>query len=1210
MNPGRTEVFLASRFEEFKEVRERLWQLFEEARPCAGLHLLLFKSESLGRPDDYDYCVKQAGRAPVFIFLVGTTYPARGTGPGGIMVSHGEYLAALAADPPPQIFVFLIGEQYQHVGTAAEVSSPKLRDLLRTIAAQSNRCLHSTIVLPLGTPSEYAERIHREVSDAVRHLVDQRLRSLVGQSIDDRLERVITLEEEAGNDRVAEALVRLAMNNSLARETFRSRLVPTDPFDRSLFRLDDTGTHKIADFESRLAEKRPGTVLGLVSASGQGKSTFICDFPRRHRLKDSEYAFLTGRELHSRDIDNLFIDIARVVKSKAPIHAQHVAKAPRPFYLLVDALNECSRADSLLLNLIIWLETLSRTAAFSRWPLVILLTMRPDIAKTVPELSRELVRPGNTYDLEPFGEKEYKLCAERFNLQTPWESLRPSTKRLLEDPFMLAITAAEYRGREVPLHESDVDLLRVYVDRLARAADADRPDPRVLEAAWAFAGILLDRNVQTLTDEDLTEPIDRDSITRLLAAGILTDTPERALGVAGIRAYGFRYDRVAEFAIGRHMDARLRKRIADVAVPWQGEPLPVGAIVPRISGLSEMHWTGLTLGFLFFLGHQRSEAHRTLIPLMEHADPAWRMLARSVLLRMHGTHHRNELTDTASLVRALLIYARDNPDRKGFRAELMRTAFELVRQTDDREWTGDRAGTLEELLAILSAGLNSKDQEIADLSISSLSLLIARPTLVPMISRQLASEIEQTDLSIPSIVGAQALARIKAWLGRALNRPPVRRARALPVYTLIRLLTVCFAAPLDAQGRAACLKLAASILTRLHATLIGRAIVSGFGRRCMLFLFDTILDFVLRSNRMPINAVEWKQILENRNQFDGLKRAMRWVDPMTLEVDADAIGALFDATSPNPFVYQTLVTALSTKYELAPALRAPILDIVKRLRSSDRGDGLAKYVASLVLYHINTFGTHGNADTAKQMTELSIDILQNHDGLVAGTDHRYNSNIIGTTGRSLLHLEGCGTIQPEDGGFSFIRSQISKALHDRQGEFTRYLIDNLALLGVLLPENLALMRLMKEEIYDAKLISGTGAPDGRLGECLVDAFVRIRAVHPAAVDNYLLRRDENRLYVQVRERHAQRTLEGDALGLDAEIISWAFERIVFDLLTRAPNLSSRAILRWCADVENTTRPKPSSLVDLTFVWFEEGVAWAAQHLATLQQAHSNSASKP
>ncbi len=864
------------------------------------------------------------------------------------------------------------------------------------------------------------------------------------------------------------------------------------------------------------------------------------------------------------------------------------------FYLLVDALNECSSTGSLLLELIVYLERIVAAAARGL-PLVVILTMRPDIAKTVPELSRTLVTAVNTYDFEPFGESEYNQAVVRHNLLTRYEALRPTMRTTLQSPLMLGIVGRTFENRSVPLGDDGIELLGQYLELLTSKSRLDKPDLSLLDAAQRFAGRLLELRQQTLDRHDRAGVISDVELVQLVLAGILTDAPEGVSTRVSTAPVGFKYDMLAEYCIGRCIELQL----ADVSrrPAAQGTPRTLiedicatcaGDLLRDRVRIAELHWTGLSIGLVLFFENGRSDTPHLLIELMQSADPFWRMLGRIVLQRLYLASKSHKQSTFGEIAKALVSYSIDNKSNREFRAELMRTAFETLR-SDAEVIRSDRLRRNETLglfIQLLCSGLKSRDQEIAEQSITSLSSLMGRPELVEAIERHLKDEIEGMNLKVIPMLLGQIEARVALRLKSLVRRNDRHRAVVVPLFSVVKLLTLCFASALDESGERACLVLLSVFLKRLGKTGIGRAVGNPVARQITLFVLSSLLDIVLRSNRMPINSDEWHQLLNDQKQFEAFKKIMRMISPAVQDIDTDAVLASLKVPSPNPFIYQTLLTALSTKHQMSlspggdPAVAAKIVDLLDEIKNADSGNGTCKYVVSLVLYHINTFGDYGDQRTASMMVDLSKDILYEHNGYLGVAGKRYNSNVIGTTGRSLLRLaerEVSLNLQ----AFSFIKAQIEKVERDRNGSFTQYLLENLALLAILVPANDALLKVIKDDIHAAAHDSANGPPIDALETWMVEAFVRIRAVHPVAVDSYLIRRSEMApLYKRVREAHARATVESGVHGLDGELVSWAFERIIFDIVTRARPYAALVNKTWCDELDRSPRLKPSSLVRL------------------------------
>lgn len=1202
------EVFLASRFEEFSDLRRCLVEKF--AATPKRYRIVDFNSSFVGDRPVIENCLKAARGSDVFLLLVGETYPAAPAGPGGLSVSHGEYLEALKVVPPKRIFVFLKHEPFHKDRAETQVKPEKLAQLLATIRENQDRESHMTLLLQAGDAELDAKWIVDQVDSTLSNVDFLAERSRMADKADDWLERALGQGEAHDNVEAPRARVRIQAANQQAQALLAARFVPKNPFERNLYRRDDSGNRRIRDFQSRLDAAGPGEVFGIVSSSGQGKSTYIANFPTKNRLSDN-LLILTGRELDRHALPILFADVALISKLLTRRNAD-CASVENRFYLLVDALNECTSTDSLLLELIVYLERIVAAAKRGNFPLVIVLTMRPDIAKTVPELSRKLVTAANTYDFEPFGESEYNQAARRHRLLTPYDALRPTMRMTLQSPLMLGIVGRTFENRAVPLDDDGIELLGQYLERLASKSRLDAPDLSVLDAVQRFAGRLLELRQQTLDRNDRRGVISDAELDQLVLAGILTDSPEGLSTRISTGPAGFKYDMVAEYCIGRCVESQLaqvaRQPVGDVhsrTLIQQLSGTCAGDLLRDRARIAELHWTGLAIGLVLFFENERSDTPHLLIELMQSTDPLWRMLGRVVLQRLYLASRNQRQSAFSEIAKALVAYSNDNKSNREFRAELMRTAFETLRSDGeaiqhDRLHRNDTLGLFTQLLC---AGLKSRDQEIAEQSITALSSLMSRPELVPIIERNLRDEIERMNLKVIPMIFRQIEARVALRLKGLVRSKDRYRSVVVPLFSVLKFLALCFASELDPAGERACLNLLSTFLKRLGKTGIGRAVGGTVARHITLFVLSSLLDIVLRSNRMPINLEEWQQLVDDPRQFETFKTIMRLIHPSVRRIDPDAILVALKVPNPNPFIYQTLLTALSTKHQMAlseggePATATQVIDLLDEIRKADSGNGTCKYVVSLVLYHINAFGDHGDQRTANMMVELSKDILLNHDGYLGSLGKRYNSNVIGTTGRSLLHLND-RNVPLELGAFSFIQDQVNKVKGDRNGAFTEYLLENLALLAIMVPANEALLKVIKEDIYFEAHGSTNGPPIEALETWMVDAFVRIRAVHPVAVDSYLIRRSEMApLYKRVREAHARATVESGVHGLDGELVSWAFERIVFDIVTRARPYAALVNKMWCEGLDRSPRLKPSSLVELGLICLDEGINWAEAYEA-------------
>jgi hypothetical protein len=1195
-------IFLASRFAEFRDLRSALNKKFAAGKTGGRTCKLLdFDSESSGKPPLFEFCIDAASQAEAFILLVGNTYPERGTAPDGKSISHAEYEAALGSALVRRVFVFLAHPCYQQDGLDADVEPPRLRELLRRIRDATERPGHLVVVLPDSTVAAAADCIHSYVDMTLRNDEVIIARVTRNQSVDRKLDAVVMSSRETDALELPGARERVAGANERARSAFRSRQVPEKPFDRLLYRRDDAG-HKIFDFEARLESAVAGEVLGIVSPSGQGKSTFVASFPDRYRLASENYLFITGRELRRAQIERLFLDTALLAKTIANV----LERWPqRRFFLFVDALNECDSSDSLLLDLIIWLEQLIFASAARSWPVTILLTMRPDVAKAVPELSRILVRPGNAYDMEPFGDAECRQAFERHRIATRHDSLSASMRSLLRDPLMLGIISVAYAGLPLPLEDGDLDLLGAYITRLAMRSRGGA-DEQILAWTKVFAAQLLLGGSQTLTTSQLDGLLDGDALGSLLSAGILTDEPEQSHLREDTKRIGFRYDRIAEYCMGRHVEAALTGALGDHDM--ERDAIDVMLTLLAATGESdldtyaELHWSGLCLGLFFFVESDPTRRKEFLIAFMKHANPRWRMLARGVLIKLYAGGRQGERGAFQAIARFLAEYSNRNRRDREFRAEYLRMSFEVV-AAEYREMLSAqrRTADFDLLIRPLCQGLVSSDQEIADQATTSLASLMALDELVPTLLRLLRQEFERLDMGLLSIVRKQITIRVSVTIRRWLRRVGGDQTVAVPLFSVVKLLIVCFASDLQPRGQEAAVLLLGTLLRRMKSGVAGRALGTAMGRYLAIFILSTLVEVALRSNKMPINAREWTALVRDPNQYEHFKRAVRLVNFQAGDFDVSKLVAMVSGPAANPFVYQILITALSSKFELAEAgssdarLPTRIIETIRAMCEADRGDGVCKYVASLVLYQINTFGSRGNAETAKLMTELALDLLENHNGLVGTAGSYYNSNVIGTTGRSLITLAKRKVPLDED-AFMFVRAQIGKVTRDQNGAFTRYLIENLALLAILVPEDDRILKLIKDEILAAAMTSFTAPPVKDLRDWVLDAFVRIRATYPITVDRYLASSRDSALYHEVRRRHAEFNLKGDLQGLDSELVSWAFERVFFDLVTRAKEWSARVDSSWSDYLEASPRLKPAALVQLGFIILGEGFTWAEASL--------------
>lgn len=1181
-------VFLSSRLEGMRELRRAVTRRFacDDAR-AARFRLQDFDSVERGKPRFVDFSLREAERCDVFVLLMSPDYPTKNLEPLGKLISHAEYLKAMERVSPPPTFVFMPG------GLDGANGNPLLAQWLERI--ESNRGpRHGVYRLDKGDEAARAEFVFQTVSRQLAEWGEFHADAAGHAPFSESLELLTMSAETVDDSLLPDVMDRVRARNEEAREAFRKRRVPEEPFARKLFRPDDVAGRQIEDFDTRLAEARGGKVFGIVSPSGMGKSTFIADFASR--LKEDEFMLITGREFDASRLDEAMMDVAHVAKVMARRARLDPAASERRFFLFVDAMNEISGRDDLLKSFIERLECLLEFSRRCLWPLVIVLTMRPELRKAIPELRNKLISHANVYDLHPFGEPEYVACAARNDIRTRYADLGASMREYLRDPLLLGIVGDCCQGREIPPEFGEVDLVRMHLNWLAEQAE---PKLAHLES-WSrrLAGGLLTQAEQELAEPYATELLANSELRTLVDAGVLTDRPD---GGGTELKYGFRYDRVAHYFIGQHVAESL---VAAEARGKQGLAMlaEYGESGTRleVEKLAGIHWSGLSLGVCSFVLDDPTKRWVLLFELFASGEPSWRMLARAVLLQAFAGRRREDDKTVHDVLLQVVAAAEKAPNRSRLRAELVRAVFEVVRleagNLSSRGPAHQRA--FEPLIEYICRGLNSSDQETADVTVSAVAILMAREDLVPMLLRALRREVDAMQLMVVPSVARMMAMRGALAAQRFLGSDRARGRVAVPMMTAVKLLIVCFGSTLNRNAYEACVTLLGHLLRRLGRTPLGRIVGTAPGRAVVSSFLSTMLNVAMHTTLMPVNAREWRALCADPVQTNAFLKAVQWCAPGVTDFDADWVVSFLSEGNPNPFAYQFLLTALSTRFELAKlgfadaAVPDKTLRTVERLIEADRGDGTCKYVASLILYHVNSFGAYGNAETARLMTRLSLDILREQEGMLGTDDHRYNSNIVGTTGRSLLRLAERGVTLDQE-AFAFIRELTAKVGEDERGMFTTYLFDNLALLAVLVPENGALLRVIKEEVYKAAVDSEVGfLTKAELENLLVKAFARIRASHPAVVDAYLFRRDprKNSLYRKVRAEHAERATS--STGLDSELVSWAFERVGFELLVHARDFAGKTHARWWKELNSSKRLRASALVQLGFHCLDVGMAWA------------------
>ncbi len=353
---------------------------------------------------------------------------------------------------------------------------------------------------------------------------------------------------------------------------------------RSLFVSRESIHQKFNDFIASEAK-----IFVLIGKSGIGKSSMLAELGHRYlsnpgrRMLIYDGATLTGEQSI---LEMLAADFKQLVKQEDnAINADNIIKIlgkvhskGEQFILVIDAINESGNADKHLKKIddlakfqdTDWLKIVvsSRPQAWYQLKRRVKITDRlyfiPSDA-TVPEIEMTEF----TFDEleDAFG--RYKAY---YHVPTDFPALAPTIKKLLQDPFMLALTCQTYSNQAIPSHLRPSQIYSQYIERLRSDGRLSRSDIDLLQYQLMplFIADLNDKGIQnTVTAQVLVSTSDSRGTRlseRILAEDLVDGKPINisylnldAAQILTLRGnvldqkLGFRHERFWEYFGGKRL---------------------------------------------------------------------------------------------------------------------------------------------------------------------------------------------------------------------------------------------------------------------------------------------------------------------------------------------------------------------------------------------------------------------------------------------------------------------------------------------------------------------------------------------------------------------------------------------------------------------------------------------------------------------------------
>lgn len=846
--------------------------------------------------------------------------------------------------------------------------------------------------------------------------------------------------------------------------------------------------------------------------------------------------------------------------------------------VFVDAVNEYNpgRANTDPIQLLEKLDGMI-TNAFRDYPNIkFVITCRPETwtraqnkAATLFAKNRKeyyLGSGGIAHKLPRFSEGEMEEAYENYrkarNVVTLFSQLSPVAKYQLRDPLLLSLASDVYSGEKLPEDLDTGEVFDKYYQRLETShstmegivKDFFAPSPHgnapatIIRTAIIRNSKLKARNLELYEKLDMT---DTDSVgfqlkkQKVLREWTIQPDENKKINELEIQIR-FTYDRFAEFLLSK----RLLQMIEELSRTGKTrENAAIDVIAANLIAAQQLAVAFGALRRTLLELHEGLTSYSAVLQGITQNDPRALPLVTSVLARI--ARRRGGIEVVRNLFK---LFERRFRMKDGTMAQfpLIDVVYRMLRNEEYRLWLEERPeeqrGHMELLDSYFQWGFKHRDKQVSANAVLYLYFLwrgdaqFAFPD-AHRITQKIVARVRRASLFSYLLHWEQRRLLPNVWgllviLGGELSEAD-RPQCALETFQQMILN----------------LKLRRSLAFHLIAPL--NAALGRYLRRVMKSLGNPVnlasMDAFFAAPNYQLNLAKLEKIMSF---------FAPGTSPAAIERDVLELSLV-----ENGLVLEMLTLGISACYERQDEDgRKHCLKLLAQLFDEEGAAATTQYCVSLVLYHINYFGTKPSKESLALMGRMAGTILKKRTGRFMLLGKEENFNIIGTYGRALYKngkiLEdgtGQGTTQLAL-QYAVDALQQSKAVNDF--DYYHFVCENIGLLGVLIEPKqvLELISIVLSDFppdHDKEPDSAVSPADpgkrsdapfspqemAEAYETVVMSLANIRVIYRQEVDRFLLDELESSgLYDKIVQSDAKFNL--------ATFYSWSFEQLMFRVLTR------------------------------------------------------------
>lgn len=915
------------------------------------------------------------------------------------------------------------------------------------------------------------------------------------------------------------------------------------------------------------------TAMVIIGQSGMGKTTLVARLVNAYAASAGHLCFFISSEKFPGQLGEVEQTIIDELTSSGVEPAEFWRKIDRycrvrSRYLIIfiDAVNEYNRASGPLpptaVDFLGKIDSLASKARAKFPNIRYVITSRPETWRKGVENDRVRVRGSDgayylsdrgevPHILSTYSEEEadqaYEKYCKAFDISTAIQSLSGLTRHLLRDPLLLMLTCEVYERGQIPADLETGDVFDKYRDLLLTERPSVKPVIEwIVDEMFDEKGVVIERDAivrenvrnQRLYNELNDQP--GSAASYLIERNVLRPGPQ-------IR---FTYDRFVEYLLSEQLLNGIR------SAPKKGREATAAAVEDIQANLAGAQKLNTVFGSL----------RRTLVRLLDESVEFARVIQRlaedergltlvvSVLARIAMNPVGGE-KDGLAIVDALLHAVTGAIDRKasdpGLRFPVIDAVYRMLLDAEYKIWLGERPKEwrrehLDRLYQFFIWGMSHRDETISSAAQQYLFFLWRD-------DRGFADAAAITDRLVHLVKPIGWSTIDETWRALLLN------IISLFLLTLPELQSEREAERLLASGREVVQRIGlrqwkVQIGLRLFANKLG-----SWG-----------IQKILGKAPYPIDLLSLQALVGSSALAGHFRRAIALVDSSAAFDDVAVKDLRHLATVENSFVLLAVTMALSRRYERAAdkSERRSVLDLCDKIFRT--GSTTGEYCTSLALYEINYFGSYATLDSMNRFADMTSTILRIRKGRFVLHERKQNYNVIGTYGRARVRNRNLLHDTPEqrlrDRPLQFAIDALTEARQSADLDYYSFICEDIGLLGVLIEPH-EVFAVINYILVDLGRIVGSGqatpSPFGnaereKLLSTVLQSLANIRVLYTEETDKFLLDGlDDPDLYAEVVRRTPKFEL--------AKFFSWAFEQLMFRVLTRDYDKIGKEMLASIAD---------------------------------------------